>query len=48
MNNQSCSSFDNAAIIEAAKKSAQKQAEAQKKSKKIFEYYSRRRPTGKF
>lgn len=43
-------SFDNdterAAII-AAKESARKQAEERKKSRKIFDYYSRRNPSNK-
>lgn len=46
MNDQQYST-SKAAIIEAAKKSAQKRVEEREKSRKIFDYYSRRKPSNK-
>lgn len=46
MNDQQYST-SKAAIIESAKESARKQAEAREKSRKIFDYYSRRNPSNK-
>lgn len=42
MNDQQYST-SKAAIIETAKKSAQKRVEEREKSRKIFDYYSRRK-----